>query len=68
MKRDPFERAPEEGIDYERWMLDRMFLFVPAQVTVPKFLATFKEFPQRQTPASFSVDGTSLGPILRGEQ
>ena len=68
LRRDPFERAPEEGIDYERWMLDRLFMFVPAQVTVKKFLATFKEFPQRQTPASFSVDGTSLGPILRGEQ
>jgi arylsulfatase len=37
-------------------MLDRVFLLVPAQVYVGQFLETFKEFPPRQKPASFSID------------
>jgi arylsulfatase len=32
-----------------------MFVFVPAQAIVAKFLGTFKEYPPRQKPASFSV-------------
>jgi hypothetical protein len=29
---------------------------VPAQTIVGEFLATFREFPPRQKPASFSID------------
>ena len=41
---------------YFDWMIDRAFAFVPAQAYVAKFLKTFKEFPPRQKPASFSID------------
>jgi arylsulfatase len=37
-------------------MADRAFLLVPAQAIVAEFLQTFKEFPPRQKPASFSID------------
>jgi arylsulfatase len=37
-------------------MIDRIYLLVPAQAYVGKFLMTFKEFPPRQSPASFSLD------------
>jgi arylsulfatase len=37
-------------------MADRTFLLVPAQAIVAEFLQTFKEFPPRQKPASFSID------------
>jgi arylsulfatase len=37
-------------------MIDRVFLLVPAQTYVGQFLATFKEYPPRQKPASFSID------------
>ncbi len=30
---DPFERGPEEGIDYNHWRIDRVFLLVPAQAS-----------------------------------
>jgi arylsulfatase A-like enzyme len=53
---DPFERADVESGAYERWFIDRAFLLVPAQAVVVQFLATFREFPPRQKPASFSVD------------
>jgi arylsulfatase A-like enzyme len=53
---DPFERADIESGAYERWFIDRAFLLVPAQAVVAQFLASFREFPPRQKPASFSVD------------
>ncbi|WP_299935098.1 arylsulfatase [uncultured Pelagimonas sp.] len=56
LRRDPYERAYRTSNTYYDWMIDRVFLLVPAQVYVGEFLATFKEFPPRQKPASFSVD------------
>src|SRR5262245_42908280 len=55
LRSDPFERG-QEGMFYAKWMADRAFLLVPAQQIVGEFLATFKEFPPRQRPASFSID------------
>ena len=55
LRSDPFERG-QEGMFYAKWMADRAFLLVPAQQIVGSFLATFKEFPPRQKPASFSID------------
>jgi arylsulfatase len=57
LRSDPFERAKEDGqLFYPKWKADRAFLLVPAQEIVGQFLATFKEFPPRQRPASFSID------------
>lgn len=56
LRSDPFERADHEGIDYERWRVDRMFLLVPAQAFIAQWIQSFKEFPPRQKPASFSID------------
>jgi arylsulfatase len=53
----PFERPYFESRMYLRWMADQMWLFVPAQQVLGKFLATFKEFPQRQPIGSLSVEG-----------
>jgi len=56
LRRDPYERATITSNSYYEWLLDRAYLFVPAQTYVAKFLETFKEFPPRQKPASFSLD------------
>jgi len=57
LRSDPFERATEDAdIFYAKWKADRAFLLVPAQAIVAEFLQTFKEFPPRQKPASFSID------------
>jgi arylsulfatase A-like enzyme len=56
LRSDPFETADHEGMDYDRWRMEHAFLLVPAQQYVGKFLATFKEFPQRQKVGSFSLD------------
>ena len=56
LRRDPYERGYRTSNTYYDWMIDRVFFLVPAQQYVGKFLATFKEFPPRQKPASFSID------------
>ena len=56
LRRDPYERAYYTSNTYFDWMIDRVFLLVPAQVYVGNFLKTFKEFPPRQKPASFTID------------
>jgi arylsulfatase A-like enzyme len=57
LRSDPFETADHEGMDYNRWRVEHLFVMVPAQQYVGKFLATFKEFPPSQKPGSFSIDG-----------
>ena len=56
LRSDPFERADHEAIDYGRWRVDRAFALVPAAAYVGQWLQSFKEFPPRQKPASFSIN------------
>jgi arylsulfatase len=56
LRSDPFEEADHVAADYERWRVDRLFLLVPAQEYVARFLATFKEYPPSQKVGSFSLD------------
>jgi arylsulfatase len=55
LRMDPFEVSMDAAL-YTRWYADQMWMFVPAQAIVAKFLATFKEFPQRQKVGSLSVE------------
>jgi arylsulfatase len=57
LRSDPFERATADAsVFYDKWMMDRAFLLVPAQAIVGEFLKTFREFPPRAKAASFSID------------
>jgi arylsulfatase len=56
LRSDPFETADHEGMDYERWRVEHVFLLVPAQQYVGKFLSSFREFPPSQKVGSFSLD------------
>jgi len=56
LRRDPFERAEHESIGYDQWRIDRIYLLTPAVAIVGKFLATFREYPQRQRVGSFNLD------------
>jgi arylsulfatase len=53
---DPFELAPEIGMDYGRWWVEHMFMIAPAGAYVGRWLQSFREFPPRQKPGSFSLD------------
>jgi arylsulfatase A-like enzyme len=57
LRSDPYERADKDAsVFYDKWVVDRAFLLVPAQMLVGQFLKTFEQFPPRQRPASFSID------------
>jgi len=56
LRRDPFERADENSNTYWDWVLDHVFILVPAQALVASKLQSFKDFPPRQKPASFNLD------------
>ena len=51
-----FRNRDSDSNTYWDWLLDHAFLGVPTQAVVGEFLATFKEFPPWQKPASFTID------------
>jgi arylsulfatase len=56
LRTDPFERADRTSNTYFDWLLDHLFLLVPAQAYVAQMVQTLAEFPARQKPASFTID------------
>lgn len=56
LRMDPFERGKEEGLGYDRWFIDHMYVMVPAQAFVAKYLSTYRDFPPRQKSGSFTLD------------
>jgi len=56
LRSDPFERADHEAGGYVGWFVEHMFVLLPARKIVAEQLATFREFPPRQKPGSFSID------------
>jgi arylsulfatase A-like enzyme len=56
LRQDPYERADVTSNTYYDWTIRRIYLLVPAQAMVAQFVGTFKDFPPRQKPSSFSVD------------
>ncbi len=55
-RRDPFERAEHEAISYEEWWIEHIYIMYGGAALSQRFVETFKEFPPRQRPASFSID------------
>ena len=53
---DPFERASDESVGHSQWAAARMFVLAPAGAFVGQWLQSFREFPPRMKPGSFSLD------------
>ena len=56
LRADPFEIAPREAGDYDKWRVERAFVVLPAVAIVAQHLKTYAEFPPRQKPGSFNLD------------
>jgi arylsulfatase len=56
VRSDPFEDAEEHSELYAEWRIRHAYALVPAQAFVGRYLQTFREFPPRQAPSSFSID------------
>ena len=57
LRADPFEAMTTKGasMGQQDWVFRRTYLLVPAQGIVGKFVKSFKDYPARGAPASFSV-------------
>ena len=56
LRQDPWERYQTESMMYARWWGDKLWTLVPSAMIVGQFLATFRDYPQRQKAGSFNVD------------
>ncbi len=56
LRMDPFERASDETIGHAHWASERMFVLAPAGMYVGQWLQSFRDFPPRMKPGSFSLD------------
>jgi arylsulfatase len=56
LKTDPYEYAWDASAYWEGWFMQRAYLVLPAVSKVSAYLATYRDFPPRQHPASFSID------------
>src|SRR5262245_44135244 len=56
LRTDPYEMADITSNTYWDWIFDHVFILVPAQGAVAKFLESFKEYPPRQKASSFGID------------
>jgi len=57
LRMDPYERGdvgPTSG--YYSWVLENDYLLVEGNIRAAKMLATFKDYPPSQIPASFTID------------
>jgi arylsulfatase len=56
LRMDPYERADVTSNTYWDWSIRKLYLLMAGQAIVGAFIATFKDYPPRQRPQSFSVD------------
>jgi arylsulfatase len=56
IRMDPFERASDEGMGYEQWCIEHMFVIGPSAAGVGLWLQSFREFPPRQRPGSYNLN------------
>jgi arylsulfatase A-like enzyme len=56
LRTDPYEYADITSNTYYDWFMRRDFFIFYATAMATKFLETFREFPPRHPPASFSID------------
>ncbi|MBM7035085.1 arylsulfatase [Vibrio ulleungensis] len=56
LRQDPYEIAVEEAGEYDQWFVEHLpYMYLGAAYTL-EYLQTFKAFPPRQVPGSFSID------------
>jgi arylsulfatase len=56
LRMDPLEKACDETVEHPMWASERMFVLAPAGAYVAQWLQSFREFPPRMKPGSFSLD------------
>ena len=57
LRRDPFERADENSNGYWDWVLEHVFVIYPMQALAAEQMQSFIDYPPRQKPGAFNLDG-----------
>lgn len=56
LRMDPYEKAQITSNSYWAWSIRKGYMMMAGQAIVAEFIATFKDYPLRQRPQSFTVD------------
>ncbi|GMR06062.1 MAG: arylsulfatase [Gammaproteobacteria bacterium] len=56
LRMDPFERASTDANAYFEWADRKQYIVMAAAPIAGRMIATFRDFPPRQKPASFNLD------------
>ncbi len=56
LRRDPYEKAPEESLMYGNWLGKKMWAFGPAKRLVQQHIASMQAFPPRRPSAGINHD------------
>ncbi len=56
LRQDPYEVAEHESGAYDKWYVEHLPYLYLGAATTAQWLQTFKAFPPRQKPGSFSID------------
>ena len=57
LRSDPFERAEYEGMDFNHWYFDHIFVLAPAGGYVAQWLQSFRDFPPARSPGASTSTG-----------
>ncbi len=68
LRRDPFERAQHDSNTYYEWMEGVVqWAGMPATALTGAMIASFKDYPPRQRPATFNLDEVMQSLTAGGE-
>jgi arylsulfatase len=56
LRMDPFERAADESIGWNLWFMQHMYMITPSAALCAQWIQSFREFPPRMKPGTFSLD------------
>jgi arylsulfatase len=68
LRMDPYERADITSDQYNDWIVHNDYLEILGVIASEQFMATFKEYPPSQAPASFTVKPDAILDMLHRQQ
>ena len=65
---DPYERADYTSDQYNDWLVHNDYLEILGIIASEQFIATFKDYPPSQAPASFTVNPDAILDMLHQQE
>jgi hypothetical protein len=56
IRRDHFEKAEKESVNYQMWIQDKQFMLAPSIALATLRMQSFKDFAPCNAPTSYSLD------------